>query len=76
MELANELLPCISTDLSNVEIIGYVSNIVMNHMVIAENYRIPVEGTYTAESIRGMSVLVPDCKANNQYLKEKIYETE
>lgn len=76
LALANKLLPCVSTDLSNAEIIGYASDVVMNHMVIAENYRIPVEGTYTAESIRGMSVLVPDCKANNQYLKEKIYGVE
>lgn len=76
LKLANQLLPCVSTDLSNAEIIGYVSNVVMNHMIIAENYRVPKEGTYTPQSIRGMSVLVLDCKANNQYLKEKIYEAE
>lgn len=76
LKLANKLLPCVSTDLSNTEIIGYVSNVVMNHMIIAENHRIPVNGTYKSQSIRGMSVLVPDCKANNQYLKENVYGVE
>lgn len=76
LELANELLPCVSTDLSNGEIIDYVSKVVTSHMIITENHRIPVDGTYTTKSISGMSVLVPNCKANNQYLKENIYKVE
>lgn len=76
MKLANKLLPCISTDLSNKQILDYVSTVLMKHMAITKTYRIPADGMYTSESIRGMSVLVPDCKANNQYLKENLYKVE
>ena len=72
-ELANAALPCFSTDLTNKEILAYIYTVISNKMTIGETYRLPVEGTYTQEQIRGMAVLLPDLKVNAEYLKEYIY---
>ena len=72
-DLANAALPCFSTDLSNKEILTYIYKVISNKMNIGETYRLPVEGTYTQEQIRGMAVLLPDLKVNAEYLKEYIY---
>ena len=72
-DLAEAVLPCVSTDLGNAEILSYVYTVATNRMSIGETYRIPVEGTYTAEIIYGMDVLVPDLEANSEYLHRYIY---
>ena len=72
-DLADAILPCISTDLSNTEIMSYIYTVTTNRMSIGETYRIPVEGTYTAEIIYGMDVLVPDLEANSESLHRYIY---
>lgn len=72
-DLADAILPCISTDLSNTEIMSYIYTVATNRMSIGETYRIPVEGTYTAEIIYGMDVLVPDLEANSERLHRYIY---
>ena len=72
-DLADAILPCISTDLSNTEIMSYIYTVTTNRMSIGETYRLPVEGTYTAEVIYGMDVLVPDLEANSEYLHRYIY---
>ena len=72
--LADAVLPCITTDLSNAEIINYVYTVAVNRMSIAGNYRLPAEGTYYPQMIRGMSVLVPDLSANSALLKEYLYQ--
>ena len=72
--LADAALPCITTDLSNSEIINYVYMVAVNRMSIGGNYRIPADGTYTPQSIRGMSVLVPDLAKNSDLLKEYLYQ--
>lgn len=72
-DLADVILPCISTDLSNTEIMSYIYTVATNRMSIGETYRLPVEGTYTAEVIYGMDVLVPDLEANSEYLHRYIY---
>ncbi len=72
-DLADVILPCISTDLSNTDIMSYIYTVATNRMSIGETYRLPVEGTYTAEVIYGMDVLVPDLEANSEYLHRYIY---
>ena len=37
----------------------------MVYMRLGGNYRLPVEGTYSAEIVYGMDVLVPDLNANS-----------
>ena len=72
-DLAEAALPCLTTDLSNSEIMSYVYTVLRNRMTIGGTYRLPVEGTYTAEIIYGMDVLVPDLQANSEYLQQYIY---
>ncbi len=72
-DLVDAALPCLRTDLSNMEILSYIYTVLSHKMTIGETYRLPVEGTYTAEKIWGMDVLVPDLEANSKYLHQYIY---
>lgn len=72
-ELANAALPCVTTDLTNAEILKYVYMVGVNRISIGGNYRLPAEGTYYPTMIRGMSVLVPDLAQNSALLKEYLY---
>ena len=72
-DLAETALPCVTTDLSNADILGLLYTVVTNRMSIGGTYRIPVDGTYSGEIIYGMNVLVPDLKANSEYLQKVIY---
>ena len=74
LDLTDEILPNLTTDMTNMESLGLVYTIFTNEMTEMENYRIPVDGTYSCETLSvGMEVLVPDLNANSQYLKEYIY---
>lgn len=72
-DLADAALPCLSTDLNNRDILNLVYTVVTNRIVVGGTYRLPVEGTYSAEIIYGMDVLVPDLQANSEYLHRYIY---
>lgn len=72
-DLADAALPYVSTDLSNADILGLLYTVFTNRMSIGGTYRIPADDTYSAETIYGMSVLVPDLKANSAYLQKVIY---
>lgn len=72
-ELANAALPCVTTDMTNADILKYVYMVSINRMSIGGNYRLPAEGTYYPTMIRGMSVLVPDLAKNSALLKEYLY---
>ena len=76
-ELAETMLPMITTDLSNKEILNYMMEILplVGELKI-KNITIPAEGTYKYASIRGMSVLVPDLAANREILKSLKGESE
>ncbi len=76
MDLANTLLPYITTDLTNKDILEYIYLVASNRMSIGETYRFPLEGTYTAEIVYGMDVLVPDLEANSRALQEYLYSGE
>ncbi|MBQ9064266.1 MAG: LCP family protein [Blautia sp.] len=66
-------LSCITTDLTIPQMLSYAFTVVSSGMKLAdESFRLPVEGTYSSESIDGMSVLVPDTAANAAYLKQFI----
>ena len=73
IDLADTALPCFTTDLGNTDILNLIYTVITNRMVIGGNYRLPVEGTYTAEIVYGMDVLVPDLKANSEFLHSYIY---
>ncbi|MGI6012307.1 MAG: LCP family protein [Ruminococcus sp.] len=74
LSMADRILPSLTTDMSNTQIMGYIYTVVTSGITEIESYRIPVEGTYTNETLSiGMEVLMPDLKANSEYLQEYIY---
>lgn len=72
-KLINELFPYISTDMSNSDIITYATIILSMNLQEIQTYRIPADGAYTSQKIRGMKVLVPDLAACQSDLKRIIY---
>lgn len=77
ISLADKLLPCFTTDMAQTEILDLVKLIKANGMELNEtSYRIPVDGTYSSEYVRGMAVLVPDLAENSRYLHEYLYGEE
>ncbi len=73
-DLAEEALPCFSTDMSNTDILSLVYTVVSKRIVVGGTYRLPVEGTYSAEVVYGMDVLVPDLRANSDFLRQNLYK--
>lgn len=74
LDLADRILPYLTTDMSNSQILGCVYTVFTNGITEMESYRIPVEGTYSCQTLSyGMEVLVPDLNANSRYLQEYIY---
>lgn len=73
LSLASKIFPCITTDLSNSELLSYVKTLSVNHITTIETYRLPVDGTFTEGQIEGMSVLVPNLYLNSAYLQNYLY---
>ncbi len=73
--LLNEVLPTLTTDLSDSEILNYVVQIfpLLSDLTVV-THQIPAEGTYKMTSIRGMSVLLPDLAANREILEKAMKE--
>lgn len=71
--LCNKILPNLTTDMGDIEILGYAKTLVSNNITEMSSYRLPVDGAYSSETIRGMAVLVPDLSANSSYLQDFIY---
>lgn len=72
-ELAESIMPMITTDMTNSEIIGYVLEFfpILSELEITTQH-IPAEGTYKHARVRGMAVLLPDFEENIQILKDTI----
>ena len=70
IDLTNTLLPMMTTDLTNSQILSLVMKLApkLSGMKI-ESYRIPVDGGYYDATIRGMMVLVPYLAKNRDQLK-------
>ena len=73
ISLAETVFPMITTDMSNSDIIGYITDffpILLELEVITQSA--PQDGEYKSAMISGMSVLVPDLEKINARLKETI----
>lgn len=69
LDLADEIFPLLTTDMSNMDIIGYVTDLLpMLSNSSVTNLHIPGDDDYYPATIRGMSVLVPDLEACRQAL--------
>jgi LCP family protein required for cell wall assembly len=73
IDLLNNILPMVTTDMTNTEILRLAGKALSVDFSKPETYRIPVEGGYKPEIIRGMSVLKPDLDKNRKALQEIIY---
>lgn len=73
-ELAEKILPNIATDLTNEEIISYMKTILFMGTTTINQFRLPVDGSYTPQMIYGMDVLVIDIEANKKALFDFIHE--
>ena len=70
-ELLRKVLPMLTTDMTNSEILNYAMKVfpIMTDLKV-NNLRIPADGTYRGASINNMSVLLPDLKENRKILSE------
>lgn len=73
IELMNGVLPLITTDMTNRDMIRNVFRMlpILSGLEVTNQY-IPAEGHYESRRIDGMAVLVPDFEANIQILKDTI----
>lgn len=68
--LLTQMLPMITTDLSNSDILNYAAMLLpMLADLEIQTLRIPADDTYKFASINGMSVLLPDLEANRELLE-------
>jgi len=74
--LCNKIFPYLSTDMDNSELLSYIKTIVTENMTDIEDYRIPVDGSWDSQVIKGMSCLVPNLTYNSSMLKHYIYGTD
>lgn len=77
LELMDEILPLMTTDMSNSQIISYIYELlpIFNGTELQTMY-IPYADTYSYSMIRGMSVLLPDYAANRKLLQELLLADE
>lgn len=78
LDLINTVLPMVTTDLSDSQIINYATTgltALSNGAEIASN-RIPADDAHYPAMINGMSVLVPDLEMCQEDLRELIYGEE
>lgn len=76
IRLVNDCLPLITTDMKSDQITEYVEQALQIGLTKVENYRVPVEGTYTEGYVRKMAVLIPNLPENIKYLHEFIFGKE
>ncbi len=72
-QMLNTLLPLLITDMTNAEIFGYMFNLLpILDQVTVSTLRIPADGLWWDETIKGMMVIVADIDSNKQLLFEAL----
>jgi LCP family protein required for cell wall assembly len=73
VDLAQVILPQVTTDMTKSEILSYCANIAayVNYDIVQQ--QIPVDGSYSGATISGMSVISLNLDKNIQYLQSTIY---
>lgn len=72
-DLIDEILPLITTDMTNMQIVSYITELfpMLSGSTIS-SCTIPADGTYSFNTVRGMAVIVADFEANREILKETL----
>lgn len=73
-KIMKNVLKNVKTDLTNQEILSYISNVLFMGTMEIDQFRLPVDDGYTDETIRGMEVLVLDLEKNKKALSDFIFE--
>lgn len=75
-ELMNQILPLVSTDMPQNELVGLLFDVfpMIGDIESLQTRRVPADGAYQMTMIRGMSVLLPDLDKNREMLKEIMSE--
>lgn len=76
MDVINQVLPYVKTDLSDSEILDYATTglTMLAGGSSIKSSKVPLDSSYYySAKIRGMAVMVPDLTKCNQYLKNTIY---
>ena len=73
VDLAQVILPQVTTDMSKSEILTYAANVAAYLGYDIQQQQIPASGTYSGATISGMSVISLDLDANIKYLQGTIY---
>lgn len=73
LSIAKEVLPEITTDLTNEEIMQYITDIIMLGTTELDQMRIPVDGAYTESKINGADVLEVDLTENTNKLQDFLF---
>jgi LCP family protein required for cell wall assembly len=68
-----EIMPYVETSLSNSDIFKIAFDAGEFSSVSLKQYRLPADGTFKSQRIRGMAVLVPDIAQNKSQLLKFIY---
>lgn len=74
VDLAQVILPQVTTDMTKSEILGYAANVAAYLGYDIQQQQIPTSGTYFSATISGMSVISLDLDANIKYLQGTVYE--
>lgn len=74
LEIANKILPDVTTDLDNDEIISYMTDIVMLGTTEIDQQQIPAEGYYHGEITSGGADVLAIDDANKDILQKFIFE--
>jgi anionic cell wall polymer biosynthesis LytR-Cps2A-Psr (LCP) family protein len=73
MELAEVILPNVTTDIKRDEIYKYAFNLIQMGTTEVDQFRIPVDGMFTTQMIGGQSQLIPDIPATKAELQKIIF---
>ncbi len=74
-ELAEVVMPNITTDVSKKKIYTYMMAVIQMGTTELHQSVIPIEGAFTSQSIKGEECLVPDLAANKSALKKFIFKS-
>jgi len=72
-ELIDEIFPLITTNMDHGQIVTFAMDLYSLNIGGVDQFRVPVDGSFSPAYVNGMAVLVPDLDANRAYLWEIIY---
>lgn len=73
LDLLDEALPMLTTDMTQAQIVGYVTQLLpLLSGTTINSQRVPADGMYSGKSIAGMSVLIADMDAARQMLADTL----